>query len=97
MGNLINNVQDRIKTSTNVAALLTFKVFTGLYLGLTLALIGDEVIGYGWFSFLLVMAVVVGSLLKVARAWTWMHMMIFNLICVLILLLLRMYILIAPG
>ena len=97
MGNLIGNVQDRIKSSTNVFALITFKILTGLFLGLTLALIGDKFIDYGLFSFVLVVVVVNGTLFKISRNWSWMNMLIFNLICVLIGLLLRMYILIAPG
>ncbi len=97
MANLINNVQDRIKTGSNAIALLIFKAFTGLYLGLTLALIGDELIGYEWFAFTLIVVVVTGSILKISRHWSWMNMLIFNLICILIGLLLRMYILIGPG
>ena len=97
MGNLIGNVQERIKTSSNALALLAFKAVTGLFLGLTMALIGQQIIGYGWFSFVLVILVVTGSLLRITRSWPWMYMFIFNLICVLIGLLLRMYILIAPG
>jgi hypothetical protein len=97
MGNMISNVQDRIKTTSNAFALLAFKAITGLFLGLTIALIVEQIVDYGWFSFILVVMVVTGSLLKISKNWTWMHIMIFNLICVLIGLLLRMYILIAPG
>jgi uncharacterized membrane protein len=84
MGNLIGNVQDRIKTSSNVLSLLAFKALTGLFLGLTLALIGQQIIGYGWISLVLVMFVVTGMLMRIARGWEWRHMLIFNLICVLI-------------
>lgn len=97
MGNLIGNVQDKIKTSSNAMAMLAAKFLTGLYLGTTLALIGDEIIGYGWFSFTLVIVVVIGSLMRVSRSWSWMHLLIFNLFCILLGLLLRMYILIGPG
>lgn len=94
---LISNAQERFKTTSNAFALLAFKTLTGLFLGLTLALIGDQIIDYGWISFMLVLTVTAGALLKIARSWTWMYMTIFNLICVLIGLLLYMYILIAPG
>jgi hypothetical protein len=97
MANFISNAQDRFKTSTNALALIAFKVLTGFFLGLTLALIGQEIIQYGVFSFVLVVLVVAGCILRVGRSWTWTHVFIFNLICVLIGLLLRMYILIAPG
>lgn len=94
---MISNVQDRFKSSSNALGLVLFKLATGLFLGLTLALIGQEVIQYGVFSFLLVIVVVTASFMRIVKAWTWTHILIFNLICVLLGLLLRMYILIAPG
>ncbi len=94
---MIGNVQDRFKSTSNAVALVAFKIITGLFLGLTLALIGDQIIGYGLFSFVLVIAITTGAMFKVSKSWTWTHMLIFNLICLLIGLLLRMYILIAPG
>lgn len=97
MANIIANVQDRFRTSTNAVAILGFKVFSGFLVGLTLALIGQEVIRYGVISFVLVVLVVTASILRVAKAWSWAHVFIFDLICVLLGLLLRMYILIAPG
>ncbi len=97
MANLISNVQDRFKSSSNAIALVGFKLITGLFLGLTLALVGQEIIQYGVFSFLLVIVVVTASLMRIVKSWTWTHLLIFNLICVLLGLLLRMYILIAPG
>jgi len=97
MANIISNVQDRLKTSTNALALLGFKLLTGLFVGLTLALIGQEVIQYELISFVLVVLVVTGALVRIAKSWSWTHIFIFNLICVLIGLLCRMYILIAPG
>ena len=97
MAGLISNFQDRVKTSSNVISLLIVKVLTGLFLGLTFALIGDQIIDYGWFSFTLVMVVVTAAIVRISKGWTWTHVFIFNLICVLIGLLLRMYILIAPG
>ena len=97
MGNLIGNVQDRIKSSSNALSLLAFKGLTGLFLGLTLGLIGQQIVGYGWFSFVLVIFVVTGALLRITRHWEWRHILIFNLICVLTGALLRLYILVAPG
>lgn len=97
MGNLISNVQDKFKTSSSALALIGMRLLTGLFLGLTLALIGQEIVQYEVFSFVLVTVVVVATLMRITRAWSWTHLFIFNLICVLIGLLLRMYILIAPG
>lgn len=78
-------------------AMLTIRALSGMFVGLTLALIGQEIIGYGWISFTLVICVVTACILRVSRSWSWMNLFIFNLICLLIGILLRMYILLAPG
>lgn len=97
MGKFIYNVQDKIKTSSNTAALFGVRLISGLFVGLTAALIGEEIIGYGVFSFVLIMLVMTGVVLRVSKKWSWMGVLIFNLICILLGLVLRMYILIAPG
>lgn len=78
-------------------ALLAFKLFSGFMVGLTLALIGDQIIDYGWFCFTLIVFTAMGLLFKIMRLWNFMNTLIFDLICILIGLVLRMYILIAPG
>lgn len=93
----VGGLQDRVKTSSATITLWVAKVFVALFLGLTLALIGDEVLQYGWFSFILMLVTFTAVLVRVMKAWSWGHLAIFTLICVLIGLLLRMYILIAPG
>jgi len=96
MTNLISNVQERFKMTSSAAGLFLFKLLSGVIMGLTLALIAQEIIRYGMISFVLVIVVVAACLLKVAKSWTWTHILIFDLICVLLGLLLHMYILIAP-
>lgn len=97
MQKLIGNVQEKIKTTSNAFALMLGRLLSGLFVALTLSLIFQEIVGYGWISFLLVITVVTVTLMRLSRGWTWTHLLIFNLICVLIGLLLRMYILIGPG
>lgn len=94
---LISDVHDRFKITTSVVTLLLFKAMSGAILGLTLALIGEEIIQYGIFSFVLITVVTTACVLRIGKSWTWTHILIFDLICALIGLLLRMYILIAPG
>lgn len=93
----ISNVNDKIKTTSSTAALFALRTLSGLFVGLTLTLIGEEAMGYGVFSFVLVIVVTTAAILRVSKKWSWMHLLIFNLICVLLGLCLRMYILIAPG
>jgi hypothetical protein len=97
MASMMSSFQDRVKTSTNAMALFGLKTLSGTVVGLTLALIGDEIINYGWFSFSLVIIVTTAALLKTSKSWSWTQIAIFDLFCVLTGLILHMYILIAPG
>lgn len=97
MAEFISQFQDKVKTSTGQLALMLFKLLTGVLIGLTLALIFQELIGYGTISFVLVIAAVTLTLFRIMKTWTWSRLLIFDLICVLVALLLRMYIMIAPG
>ncbi len=97
MGEFMNQIQDRVRSSTSQLLLMVVKILTAALLGLTLALIFQELIGFGIFSFILIILVVAFALLRIMKPWTWGRVLIFDLICVLVALLLRMYILIAPG
>ena len=97
MSTMASNVQEKLKNSSNSILLLVYKVFTGLVLGLTLSLIGQEIFAYSTFLFIFVILVIMGLFLKKAKRWSWIAISVFNLVCVLVGLLLRMYILIAPG
>jgi hypothetical protein len=97
MANIFGQVQHKIKSGSNTAALFSFRLLSGLFVGLTLALVGEEIIAYGVFSFILVILVMTGVVVRVSKKWNWVNLLVFNLVCILIGLCLRMYILIAPG
>jgi hypothetical protein len=97
MAQIIQRVQEQFKSTTGRCLLLLCKFISAALIGLTLSLIFQELIGFGTFSFLLIIVVVTLALLRVMRFWSWGRLLIFDLICVLVALLLRMYILIAPG
>ena len=96
MKGLSTNVQDGVKNSSVSLLNISLRILTGLFLGLTLALIGQELIGYGSLALLFTMVVVVGLVLKTTSAWSIGKILIFDLILVLVAMLLRMYILVAP-
>ena len=73
------------------------KIFIGLVLGLTFAMIGQQMVNYGDLSFLLVTVITIATLYRIARGWKWSAVFVFALVCVLIGLLLKMYIMVAPG
>lgn len=97
MGQFIEELQFKLKNSSVSIVTFVVRAISGMILGLTLALIGDEMMGYNTFSFMLVIVVTTAAILKISKRWTLARVLVFDLVCVLVAMLLRMYILIAPG
>jgi hypothetical protein len=93
---IATNVQQGAKTTSISLLGLSIKMITGFILGLTFALIGQEVIQYGTFMFVFMMVLVWGLVLRITLKWSIGSILIFDLICILVALLLRMYIIVAP-
>lgn len=93
---LATNLQDGVKTGSVSLAAVTIKVITSFFLGLTIALIAQEMIQYGTLGFVFMMLVVMGLVYKLIAKWSLGATLVFDLICVLTALILRMYILLAP-
>ena len=96
MKGLSTNMQDGVKNSSVSLLGLAMRGLTGFMLGLTLALIGQELVGYGSLALLFTMVVVFGLVMKTTSSWTIGKILIFDLILILVAMLLRMYILVAP-
>ncbi len=96
MKGLTTNVQDGVKYSSVALLCLSLRIVTGFMLGLTLGLIGQELIGYGAFALTFMLVVVMGLVVKTTSEWGLGKILIFDLILVLAAMLLRMYILVAP-
>lgn len=96
MKGLATNVQEGVKTSSVSLLNLFLRLVTGFFLGLTLALIGQQLMGYGMFGLLLCLVVIMALVTKVLGKWSVGQILIFDLICILVAMLLRMYILVAP-
>ena len=97
MGHTMQNVGLKLKNTSSGLFTFAVRVVSGGILGLTLSLIGQEVFAYGTFSFLFVLFVGLGLFLRWSRRWSLARVLVFDLICVLVGLLLRMYVLVAPG
>ena len=97
MGQFIQNVQVRLKTSSVGLALYSFKLITGLFLGLSASLIAQTIVGYGDLVFWFVIFLTTAVFLKVSKGWSAWGVVIFNLVVFLLGLLLNLYIRIAPG
>jgi len=94
---MIKNVQGKIRDSGLGLGLLALKAGTGLFVGLTFALIFRELTEMGSFLFTFVIVVFGVVFLKISQRWKFAGVLLFDLFCVMTAMLLRMYILIAPG
>jgi hypothetical protein len=97
MGQFIEDLQIKFKNSSTNISLVIAKLFVGFVLGLTFSIIGQQIFQYGDASVLLVIIVSMIAFYRVVKPWRFVPLLVFSLICVLIGLLLRMYIMIAPG
>ena len=93
---IAGQVQDGVKNSSKSLAGLTLKVLTSFLFALTIALIAQEMMAFGTLMFIFLMIVVGGALFRLFANWTLWSVVIFDLFLVLVALLLRMYILVAP-
>lgn len=96
MRGFADNMHEGAKITSMTLLNFSLRLVTGLVLGFTLALIGQEFVGYGTFSLVFCTLVVLALFLRVSRSWRIAHILIFDLICILVAQLLRMYILLAP-
>lgn len=90
------NMQEGVKTTSMNIFALSLRIITGLMLGFTLTLIAQEFIGFGQFLLIFGTLVIASLFMKLSSSWRVPHILIFDLICVLVAQLLRMYILLAP-
>ena len=89
-------MKETMKTAGTGFMALALRLLTGFFLGLTIAFIGQEIIQYGLVSLLFITAVIMGSFLKISSSWSISKILVFDLICVLVAQVLKMYILLAP-
>jgi hypothetical protein len=94
---LLDDVQYKIKSGSSSFIVFSLKFFSGLFLGAVLAIIGDELMRFGSLAYWFVIVVTTAVFLKVSKPWGPWGVVIFNLVCLLVGMLLRMYILISPG
>ena len=80
------------------SVLLAFaKILSGALVGLTFTLVGTEIFDYGPIMFWFVLIVFTLSFYRLSKSWSFIGLFIFDLLCILAALLIRMYIVVAPG
>lgn len=96
VGEFAGRVQSGTQTSLLKTATVTLRFLTGVFLGLTLALIGQEIFQFGYLSLLFFTVVICTLFMRVSRPWALPTILIFDLVTFLVALLLKMYIQLAP-
>ena len=97
MAQLLDQVQIRLRGSSSSAGLMLVKVLSGGIYGLTMTLIFEEIFGYANFAFWFVLIANLLIFMKVTKHWNFVGVLILDLFLVLVGMILRMYVLIAPG
>lgn len=77
--------------------LLFCKLVSGVIIGLTLALVGQVVFNYGPVLFWFVIFMISAAFYRLTKSWGPIGLLIFDLLIILAALLIRMYIIVAPG
>ncbi len=101
MSEMVDRMQARFKKSSGDFFTFTLKVVTGLVVGLVLALVLHEMLGHkegeATITFYFVIAVVTAVFMRISKNWTLPVVLVFDLVCILIGIILRLYIMVAPG
>lgn len=90
-------VKEEVKSTAINFTLLVLKIISGMIIGLTFSLAFQEIGQFGQISFLFIFITIAALFTKLTSSWGFVTLLIFDLICVLVAMLLRMYVLIAPG
>ena len=96
MGRIREVVHVKFVESSSSFVSFVVRLLSGCVIGFTLAIIGDEIIGYSNLLFTFVVVSVIGIFLRVTKKWAVMIVLLFDLLMVAMGLLLKLYILRAP-
>ncbi len=97
MGHLVDQMQVKLKKGSTSFFLYLLRLVSGFMVGLTLSLVGKELVGYKETIFVFVIVITIGIFLRVSRKWGYVSVLLFDLAAVLVAILLKMYVLVAPG
>lgn len=101
MDGFVGRTQERLVGGFNGLVTLVVKLLTGFTLGLTFALVILELFGYGpgeiGLAFVFSLVVVWGLFWRISKKWSLTGVLVFDLVCILLGLLLRLYVVVAPN
>ncbi|HVK61464.1 MAG TPA: hypothetical protein VM432_07940 [Bdellovibrionales bacterium] len=101
MSEFVGRMHTQLRKTSSDIGLFALKLVSGGVLGLTLALIMQEILGKAegenLLMFFFVIVVTTGVFARVTKSWGYTAVLVFDLIAVLIGMVLRLYIMVAPG
>ena len=89
-------MQGGVKTTSVSLFAMILKLVSAFLVALTLSLIIEEMLGSGTFTFIFTMVLVIGLVMKLISKWGVGSVLLFDLFCVLVALLLKLYLQVAP-
>lgn len=96
MSRVSQQMQDNVKMGLGGLFGWALKVISALALAFTISIIAQEVLKFGLLGQIFVMIVITGIIVRIMQKWTILNVLAFDLLCVLVGLGLKMYILLAP-
>tara|TARA_B100001248_G_C27399698_1_gene469125 strand:+ start:5137 stop:5430 length:294 start_codon:yes stop_codon:yes gene_type:complete len=94
---ILADTQQGIRKGTSSFSLLLLRLVSATVVGYTIALIGKGLMFYESLAFWFVFFVCVGLFMRATKKWAFVGVIVLDLVLFLIGLLLRMYVLVAPG
>lgn len=100
MSEMVDRMQTQFKKTSSDLALFSIKLVSGFVLGLTFGLITQVALGGGegenLLAFIFVLIATIGVFMRLAKTWGLTVILVFDLICILVGMLLKLYIMVAP-
>lgn len=97
---MVNRMQTQFKKTSSDLVLFAIKFISGVVLGLTFALIMQVVLGHAegenLIAFVFVITITTAAFLRIAKGWGMTGTLVFDLICILLGMLLKLYVMVAP-
>lgn len=96
LSNFGSSVENGVKETSVSLFFSSLKLISAFVISITLGLIFQIFIGYGNLALTFFTLTMMGVFLKIFSSWSMTKLLVFDLICILIAQILKMYIMLAP-
>ncbi len=92
----LENIKKR-KFMARRLVLLLFKLFSAMAVGVFIALVGQALINYSYFSFMFIFLTVLLSFWTLVKKWDFLGVLLVDLFFILMIIIVRLYIVISAS